>query len=585
MAGESKVRIGDLLVQKGLLSEAQLMDALAEQKKSGKKIGKVVVELGFVTEKGLLTALSEHFKYPYVDISKFKFNNDLIKKLPETHSRRYRCLILSKKPDGYLVGMVDPLDLMAIDDLQRQLKNPVFPAFVEEQELLNAIDKSYRRQDRIASIALELDGELGKSDFDLDNLTADTDSDATVVRLLQNILEDAVQVRASDIHIEPDETVLRVRLRVDGELQEQVVPEKRVATALVSRLKIMSSLDISEKRLPQDGRFNIRVSNKNIDIRLSTMPVVNGESVVMRILDHSSATMSMEELGMPEKIRSRYLTLITRPHGMILVTGPTGSGKTTTLYSSLNTINKPELKIITAEDPVEYRLPRINQVQVNSKIGLNFSTVLRTALRQDPDVILVGEMRDFETAEIGLRAAMTGHLVLSTLHTNDSVATAMRLIDMGCEPFLVASSLRAIVAQRLVREICEYCKEEHKLTRQEKLWLTNISSDAAELKYFNGMGCHHCNNTGYMGRKGIYELLELDEGMSNALRKGSAAEFTTAAYASPYFEPLADCALEYAMEGVTSLAEVFRVSASLEDRLPVANDQQYGNEDGAAVSI
>lgn len=575
MARDTRVRIGDLLQSRGLLTDEQIKLALAEQKKSGNKIGQVVVDLGFVTETDVLKSLASHFKYPYIDLTKFKINADLINKLPETHSRRFRCIILSEKSEGFMLGMVDPLDLIALDELQRQLKRPVLPAFVKADDLLAVIDSSYRKHDRIASIAGELAGELEHSDFDLAEISADTDSDATVVRLLQHILEDAVQIHASDIHIEPDEKVLRVRLRVDGELQEQVMSEKRVSGALVSRLKIMSGLDISEKRLPQDGRFNIRVSGKNIDIRLSTMPLPHGESVVMRILDQASASLSMKELGMPEGIRSRFENLVNRPYGMILVTGPTGSGKTTTLYSALNTINRPEIKIITAEDPVEYRLPRINQVQINTKIGLTFAIVLRTALRQDPDVILIGEMRDQETAEIGLRAAMTGHLVLSTLHTNDSISTAMRLIDMGCEPFLVASSLRAIVAQRLVKKICENCKVEYQLSSQERVWLKNIDEAALSAKYFNGTGCHQCNNVGYSGRVGVYELLELDESMLNALRMNSPAEFARAAYENEFFIPLSECALEYAKQGITSIKEVFRISASLEDRQSAANEESY----------
>ncbi|PCJ18500.1 MAG: MSHA biogenesis protein MshE [Gammaproteobacteria bacterium] len=575
MARDTRVRIGDLLQSRGLLTDEQIKTALAEQKKSGNKIGKVVVDLGFVTETDVLKSLASHFKYPYVDLTQFKINTDLINKLPETHSRRFRCIILSEKSEGFMLGMVDPLDLIALDELQRHLKRPVLPAFVKEDDLLAVIDSSYRKQDRIASIAGELEGELQHSDFDLAEITADTDSDATVVRLLQHILEDAVQIHASDIHIEPDEKVLRVRLRVDGELQEQVMSEKRVSSALVSRLKIMSGLDISEKRLPQDGRFNIRVSGKNIDIRLSTMPLPHGESVVMRILDQASASLSMEELGMPESIRSRFENLVNRPYGMILVTGPTGSGKTTTLYSALNTINRPEIKIITAEDPVEYRLPRINQVQINTKIGLSFALVLRTALRQDPDVILIGEMRDQETAEIGLRAAMTGHLVLSTLHTNDSISTAMRLIDMGCEPFLVASSLRAIVAQRLVKKICENCKAPYQLSGQERVWLKNINASAVNEAYYSGSGCHQCNNVGYSGRIGVYELLELDEAMLDALRMGSPANFSKAAHANKFFVPLSACALEYATKGLTSIKEVFRISASLEDRQPAANQESF----------
>ncbi len=562
-----KVRIGDLLVSKGLIVEDQLMKALSEQKRTGKKIGKVVVDLGFVTESEMLQTMANHFGYPFVDLSHFRLDTDLIKTLPETYARRFRAIVLSQQADGLLVGMVDPLDILAIDELQRILKRPVHPAFVKEHELLSSMDRSYRRSEQIASIAVELDSELETTDFDLENLATTTDTaDAPVVRLLQSILEDAVQVRASDIHIEPDESVLRVRLRIDGELQEQVMKERRIAPALVSRLKILSGLDISEKRLPQDGRFNVRILGKSIDIRLSTLPVPYGECVVMRLLDQSAGMLSMDRLGMPDSIRKRFENLVQRPYGMVLVTGPTGSGKTTTLYSALNLLNSPERKIITAEDPIEYRLPRINQVQINSKIGLNFSSVLRTALRQDPDIILVGEMRDHETAEIGLRAAMTGHMVLSTLHTNDSVSTAMRLIDMGCDSYLVASSLRAVIAQRLVRRNCEYCVQPYELSPQELAWLGNIDSTALDATFQKGKGCHHCNNTGYSGRIGVYELLEMDEPLLHALRRGDAAEFSKAAAGNSHFRSLSQCALDYAREGVTSIHEVFKITASLDDR-------------------
>ena len=567
MARAAKVRIGDLLVSKGIITEDQLMQSLGEQKKTGKKIGKAVVDLGFTTDNKLLQALADHFGYPFVDLSHFKLKNDLILSLPETHARRFRSIILSEEPDGYLIGMADPLDLLAIDELQRHLKRPVHPAFIKEDELLSSLDRVYRRQEQIATIATELEDELEETDFDLEELATSTDTaEAPVVRLLQSIFEDAVQVGASDIHIEPDESVLRVRLRIDGELQEQIMKEKRIASALVSRLKIMSGLDISEKRLPQDGRFNIRILNKSIDIRLSTLPVAYGESVVMRLLDQSNGTLTIDKLGMPEKIARRFHNLIERPNGLVLVTGPTGSGKTTTLYSALSQLNKPEVKIITAEDPIEYRLPRISQVQINVKVGLTFSKVLRTALRQDPDIILVGEMRDHETAEIGLRAAMTGHMVLSTLHTNDSVSTAMRLIDMGCDAYLVASSLRAVIAQRLVRKVCEHCPAPYFLTPQESTWLSHIDSTALEAEFVLGRGCHQCNNTGYSGRMGVYELLELDEPMLQGLRRNDAAEFATAAANNKEFRTLSQCALDYARQGITTVQEVFKITASLDDR-------------------
>jgi MSHA biogenesis protein MshE len=564
MEAKRKVRIGDLLVEKELITEPQLMEALAEQKRTGKKIGRVLTDLKFVSEEKLLTCLADYFHYPYVDLNRYRIEAEVVRLLPEASARRYRCIVLAERSDGVLIGMSDPTDLMVIDDLQRQLKRPVLPAFISEDNLLTTLDSIYRRQDEIASIAGELEGELSESDFDITELASGGDSnDAPVVRLLQSIFEDAVQVKASDIHIEPEEAQLRIRMRIDGDLQEQVMKERRIASALVSRLKIMSGLDISEKRIPQDGRFNIRVKNKSIDVRLSTMPVQFGESVVMRLLDQSGGILDLDSLGMPKEIQQRFNYLVERPHGMVLVTGPTGSGKTTTLYAALNILNTKERKIITAEDPIEYRLPRINQVQVNPKVGLEFSTVLRAALRQDPDVILVGEMRDHETAEIGLRAAMTGHMVLSTLHTNDAVSTAMRLLDMGVDHYLVASSLRAVMAQRLVKRLCDHCQEAHELEEQERSWLLSMDEASVGINYKQGRGCHHCNNTGYSGRIGIYELLEMDEAMISAMRENSAEGFAQAAKAHPRFRPLALCALDYARQGITSLDEVFRVSASL----------------------
>ncbi len=561
-----KVRVGDLLVEKGFITESELMQALAEQKRTGKKVGRVLIDLQFISEEKLLSCLSDYFHYPYIDLNRYRIEPSIVKILPETYARRYRCIVLAEQSNGLLIGMSDPTDLMVIDDLQRHLKRPVLPAFISEDDLLSTLDSIYRRQDEIASIAGELEGELSDSDFDISELASNTDSsEAPVVRLLQSIFEDAVQVKASDIHIEPEEAQLRIRMRIDGDLQEQVMKERRIASALVSRLKIMSGLDISEKRIPQDGRFNIRVKNKSIDVRLSTMPVQFGESVVMRLLDQSGGLLDLDSLGMPQDIQERFKYLIQRPHGMVLVTGPTGSGKTTTLYAALNILNTKEKKIITAEDPIEYRLPRINQVQVNPKVGLEFSTVLRAALRQDPDVILVGEMRDHETAEIGLRAAMTGHMVLSTLHTNDAVSTAMRLLDMGVDNYLVASSLRAVMAQRLVKRLCDHCQEDCEIEEQERTWLMALDKDSLVARYKKGRGCHHCNNTGYNGRIGIYELLEMDSTMIAAMRNNSMDDFAGAANAHPRFRPLALCALDYARQGVTSLEEVFRVSASLGD--------------------
>ena len=561
-----KVRVGDLLVEKDIITQEQLMMVLDEQKRSGRKFGRAVIDLGLVSEDKLLLELSSHFAMPYIDISRFQFDSEITRRLPESLARRYRAIILMEEEGQYFVGFVDPLDILAVDEVQRSLQKNIVPAFVKEQDVLNAIDRIYRRTEQIASIAGELDDELSESDLDLESLLAESDAtEAPVVRLLQNIFEDAVQVTASDIHIEPDESVLRVRLRVDGELQEQVMKEKRVVSALVSRLKIMSGLDISEKRLPQDGRFNIRILNRSVDVRLSTLPTQYGEAVVMRLLDQSQGILNVESLGMTPKILKRFSNLVSRPHGLVLVTGPTGSGKSTTLYAALSTLNESNKKIITAEDPVEYRLPRINQVQVNSKIGLSFARILRTALRQDPDIMLIGEMRDSETAEIALRAAMTGHMVLSTLHTNDAISSAVRLMDMGADSYLVASSLRAVVGQRLIRKICENCKSHYTMSGQERTWLIGMGNDPNAHAFYHGFGCHHCSNTGYVGRTGVYELLELDDDMLDALRQKNISEFTSLAKKSEMYLPLATCALEYAVAGKTSLSEVFKITASLDE--------------------
>jgi MSHA biogenesis protein MshE len=388
-----------------------------------------------------------------------------------------------------------------------------------------------------------------------------------VVKLLQSIFLDAMQVRASDVHIEPDETVLRIRQRVDGVLQEQVVKERRITSALVLRLKLMSGLDISEKRLPQDGRFSIKIKERKVDVRLSTMPVEYGESVVMRLLDQTDGVTDLENVGMPADMLERFRRLIHMPHGLILVTGPTGSGKTTTLYGALQELNDVGKKIITVEDPVEYRLHRINQVQVNPKIDLSFARVLRSALRQDPDILLVGEIRDTETAEIALRAAMTGHLVLSTLHTNDAVSSAMRLVDMGTEGFLAATAIRAVLAQRLVRRLCEYCCTEHDPSPRDRAWVEKVSGVtlAPAQRLQQASGCHRCNNTGYRGRIGVFELLVINDEMADALRRTDSSAFVKAARASRGYQPLVKSAVLDAISGVTSLDEVFIVAEQIDE--------------------
>jgi len=566
-APKMKVRIGDLLVQNGVITEEQLMSALARQKKTRQKLGKALVVLGYVAEEQFLNFLAQQLKIPMVDLSRYNFNHNDVLKLTETHARRFRCVVLKEEADFFLIGMADPLDISAYDEIQRLLPKPIELAVVPDSQLLGILDQMYRRTSEIDDWADQLSDEIVEDTFDSAKLSATDDADIPVVRLLKSIFEDAVSVGASDIHIEPDEKVLRIRQRVDGLLQEHVMKDARIAPALILRLKLMAELNISEKRLPQDGRFNITVKGHSIDVRMSTMPIQFGESVVMRLLDQTDGLIELDNIGLPDRMRARLGKLIKEPNGLLLVTGPTGSGKTTTLYGALNELNVAEKKILTVEDPVEYRLPRINQIQVHPKIGLDFATVLRSCLRQDPDILLVGEIRDLETAQIALRASMTGHFVLSSLHTNDAISSAMRLIDIGIEGYIVATALRAVLAQRLVRKICEHCKVDYQPTAQEQAWLSVkcAHTHIVNTGFKQGTGCTSCNNTGYIGRVGIFELLEMDNEMSDALRENNSSSFAQATRDSNSYQPLVLSALEKAVAGVTSLEEVFRVTEQLED--------------------
>ncbi|CAA0317858.1 MSHA biogenesis protein MshE [Alteromonas alvinellae] len=556
-----KMRLGDLLVHENIITSEQLDNALSAQRSSGRKLGDTLIDLGFISEPQLLRFLAQQLNIPFLDITQRRIDPEQAQLIPETYARRYRALVLEADDDEVLLGMSDPTDLGGLDQLGPLVApRNIELAIVQENQILEAFDTVYRRTQDIASFAEKLGEEYAdEADFELSALD-DTTSDATVVKLLHSIFEDAVQVRASDIHIEPDENILRIRQRVDGVLQENTLNQVKIASALVLRLKLMSGLDISEKRIPQDGRFNIKVKGHTLDVRVSTMPVANGEAVVMRLLDQSAGLLTLDQTGMPDAMAEKFRAAINRPHGMILVTGPTGSGKTTTLYGALSELNKPDLKIITAEDPIEYRLPRINQVQVNAKIGLDFAAILRTTLRQDPDIIMVGEMRDQETVEIGLRGALTGHLVLSTLHTNDSVTSAIRLIDMGAAPYLVATSLRGVLAQRLVRRVCENCKEERPPSAQEQAWVGFLKPELANAAFYKGRGCNSCNHTGYKGRIGVFEFLEMNEDMMEALRDNDTQGFVNATKANKDFVPLSHMALDYAAEGKTSLDEVFKVA-------------------------
>jgi MSHA biogenesis protein MshE len=565
-----RIRIGEMLLAAGELSQQQLDEALAVQRESGRRLGRVLVEQGYIDEDRLLSLLGRQIGVDVVDLATYTFQPGLVRRLPETQARRHRAIVLDERDGEAVVAMADPMDLIAWDEICAQLAQPVRAVLVREADLLVALDGVYRRTDEISSFAEQLEQDLGVDRFDLSLLSASADDgESPVARLLQSIMEDAVQVRASDVHIEPDEHVLRIRLRVDGLLQETLVKESRIATALVSRLKLMAGLDIAEKRLPQDGRFRISVKGRDIDVRMNTMPVRHGESAVMRLLDQQGGVRTLDAVGMPAPLLDRFRRLVHRPTGLVLVTGPTGSGKTTTLYGAIGELNAAERKIITIEDPVEYALPRVSQVQVNPKIGLTFATVLRATLRQDPDVLLVGEIRDRETAEIALRAAMTGHLVLSTLHTNDAVATAMRLLDIGIEGYLAATALRGIVAQRLVRRLCESCARPSALGAQRRAFVRSLAPAAEAMAFLDAPGCTRCGGTGYRGRVGVFELLEMGGELADALRAGDAVAFARHAAAQPGYRSLLLHALDYAAAGTTSVGEVMRLAGEVE--LPAAD--------------
>jgi MSHA biogenesis protein MshE len=569
MGRPEKVRLGEILIQQKLLSAEQLRAVLDEQKKSGLRLGRVVIDKGYASEEQISQALARQLGIPYINLKQYSIKREITQKLTETQARRFRALVLEDNSRTYRVAMADPTDLSAYDEIVRVLKREIDLAVVTETELLRVVDRTYRRTEEITGLARELEVEMGEGaavvDFGALALTPGLE-EAPVVKLLQTVFEDAVQARASDIHIEPQEKRLQIRFRIDGVLHLQTESDPKIASAVVLRIKLMSGLDISEKRLPQDGRFNVKVRDNQIDVRISTMPTQYGESVVMRLLSQAGGVLGLDRIGMPDAMLAKLREVIHRPSGMVLVTGPTGSGKTTTLYSALGELNTLARKIITVEDPVEYRLPGINQVQVNEKIELTFARVLRSGLRQDPDVILVGEMRDQATVETGLRAAMTGHMVFSTLHTNDAVSTPVRLLDMGAPRYMVALSLQLVVAQRLARVICDSCSQTYELLAHEREWLRlELLETGVEHRCKRGKGCTHCNGTGYMGRTGVYEMLEMTAPVVEAANHENVQHFVDVAREQMAGNTLRRHAAQLVIAGRTTVEEAMRISSQLED--------------------
>jgi MSHA biogenesis protein MshE len=505
----------------------------------------------------------------FVDLRNFQVKPELLRLLPEGPARRFRAIPLDEQNGVLRVGFADPTDLNAFDGVARTVKRDIDVAVVTESQLMPLIDSVYHRTEEISGIARELTAEMGDlpTEFGVGLNLKPGAEDAPVVKLLRTVFEEAVRQRASDIHIEPQEDKLLIRFRIDGVLHIQTEADSRISSAVVLRVKLVSGLDIAEKRLPQDGRFHAKIRGKAVDVRLSTMPSQYGEAVVMRLLVQDGALLDLERLHMPPHVLSRFRHAINQPSGIVLVTGPTGSGKTTTLYAALKHLNSPQNKIITVEDPVEYRLPGLNQVQVHEKIDLTFTRVLRTALRQDPDIILIGEMRDEETAEIAMRAAMTGHLVLSTLHTNDALSTPIRLFDMGVPRYMVALSVKMVLAQRLVRTICANCGEDYTPLPNEAQWLRQELGDrVGAVRYRAGVGCAQCANTGYSGRQAVYEFLEMTQPLVEAANTGDPNVFVKLGREQMAGNTLRRDAVRLVVAGKTTISEAMRISSQIEDQ-------------------
>lgn len=561
---ELRKRLGEVLIDMGLLSEEELHTAMEEQKTTGESLGKILVRMGAVSGEGLSSALAQQFGMEYVKLSEMEIKDEVLKQIPPAIAKRQKIVPVAMDDGTLTVAMSDPLELLTLDNLQAMLECEIKGVVAPEAELDEAIKKYYGAEestidtivDEMSQTALEFGAEAQAGESGEDEEV----EDSAIVKLVTLIILEAFRSRASDIHIEPLEKKFRVRYRVDGVLQEVPGPPRRLKGPVTQRIKLMSGMDIAEKRVPQDGRIKIKLMGKDLDLRVSALPGLFGESIVMRILDKSSLLLGLDELGFMGEDRKKFESAITSAHGIFLVTGPTGSGKTTTLYACLNILNTPDKKLITVEEPVEYMLSGINQSQVRSDIGLTFARVLRSMLRQAPDIILVGEIRDFETAEIAVRSALTGHLVFSTLHTNDAPTAVTRLIDLGVKPFLVASSVQAVMGQRLVRNICPECKEEYEARADELIAAGMDPAGKGKVGFYKGKGCDACNFTGYRGRSGIFELMLV----SNKLQEMIMQEVVTASIREQArkegMKTLREDGLRKALAGVTTLAEVLRVT-------------------------
>jgi type IV pilus assembly protein PilB len=561
-------RLGDILIREGLITREQLGSALAEQKSSGHRLGYVLVKLGLVQELEVTKVLARQYRMPAVDLTRFEVDPKILKLVPSDFTLKHVVLPLKREGRTLTVAMADPTNTGVLDDLKFITRYDLFPVIAGEYTLRNLIEKHYESSDeQLQNLLKDMeameDGDVEVvEEMEEEAATQAQINDAPVVKLINGILTDAVKRGASDIHIEPFEHEIRVRYRIDGALQEVMRPPVKMKAALTSRIKILSQLNIAERRVPQDGRLKLKMGNRVIDFRVSTLPVIYGEKIVLRILDKGNLTLDLTKFGFEQKAEQDLMRAILNPYGMVLVTGPTGSGKTTTLYSALSRVNTIETNIMTAEDPVEYNLMGINQVLVRTDIGLTFAAALRAFLRQDPNIIMIGEIRDLETGGIAIKAALTGHLVLSTLHTNDAPSTITRMIDMGIEAFNVASAVNLVVAQRLVRRICKECKEPHVYPDEELRALGDNIEPLKQIAFMKGRGCEICNGTGYKGRAGLYEVMALSPELRRLiLRGGSVAEIRDQAVSEGMLTLRMD-GMKKIEKGVTTLEEVVKESAA-----------------------
>ncbi|MCL4512470.1 MAG: type IV-A pilus assembly ATPase PilB [Candidatus Eremiobacteraeota bacterium] len=565
----SKQDMSELLIEEKLITERQLQKAIDQQKKTGDKLEKILVQLNYVTEKDITEVMGKQMGVAFVDLDVQEIDSELIKTIPEHLARRYKVVPVGQVGSKLSVAMADPLNVLAIDDIRLITGFDIQPMIATEASITRIIDRNFgvtelaEVEETVKTLEASdagsaLEAVQEEEEISVDKLKELVD-EAPIVRVVNLIISQAINDKASDIHVEPEAKQVRVRYRIDGVLHDVMSPPKHIQAPMISRIKIMSSMDIAERRVPQDGKIHLKHNNKEFDLRVSTIPTVHGEKAVLRILDKSSVMLGLDKLGFYPDIKEKLEGMILKPYGMILVTGPTGSGKSTTLYSCLNKINTGVQNIITIEDPVEYQLPGVNQVQVNEKAGLSFANALRSFLRQDPDIIMVGEIRDTETARIAIEAALTGHLVLSTLHTNDAPSAINRLVDMGIEPFLIASALIGVQAQRLARLICPNCKEPY-TPPQEAVRKFGLGMYAGEeINFYKGRGCDACKNTGYKGRSGIYELMMMTDRIRGlTLQKASSTEIRKAALEEG-MRTLQDDGIRKVLDGITSIEETLRV--------------------------